>query len=95
MGFGLWKASALRRGREGAIDSRQQMCGKPTAVRTLGLVFHSPLLPCKFLSNNLNLIFLPPFGSNYLATDFQSIYDFSTHAVIGFYYITNSAEGIR
>ena len=59
------------------------------------VVFHSLLLPCKLSSDNLNLIFVPPFGSNYLATNFQYFFDVSTHALIGSYYINNSTEGIK
>ena len=65
------------------------MCGKLTA----GLVILSPS-PLQVLVRQPEFDFLPPFGSNYLATDFQPIFDFSTRALIGDYYIMDSIVGI-
>ena len=38
---------------------------------------------------------LPPFGFNFLDTDFRSTFGFSTHAVIGGYYQTNFNVGVK
>ena len=70
----------------GDMDSGQQTCG-------MHAWSFSPS-PLQVLVRQPEFDFLPPFGSNYLATDFQSIFDFSTHALIGDYYITNSMVGI-
>ena len=78
----------LPSGRRGGMISGQQTCGKLTA----GLVILPP--PLQVLVRQPEFECLPPFGSNYLATDFQPIFDFLTHALIGDYYITNSIVGI-
>ena len=80
----------LPSGRGGGMDSGQQTCGKLTA----GLAILPLLLPCKFSPDNLNLNFYSPFDSNYLATNFQPIFNFSAHDLIGDYYITESIVGI-